>query len=86
MVNKCAKFANPMQASNFGGTSDQLSFEFFYEIFTEDASLLLLYQGAKMSKVTKIQIKGGPAKWRSKMAKHSISGEHPFKHFLSEYQ
>ena len=29
-----------MQASNFGGTFDQLSFEFFKEIFTEDASLL----------------------------------------------
>ena len=28
------------------------SFEFFYEIFTEDASLLLLYHGAKTSKVT----------------------------------
>ena len=26
------------------------SFEFFYEIFTEDASLLLLYHGAKKVK------------------------------------
>ena len=28
------------------------SFEFFYEMFTEDASLLLLYHGAKKSKMT----------------------------------
>ena len=39
-----------MQATNFGGTFDQLSFEFFYEIFTEDASLHVLYHGAKKSK------------------------------------
>ena len=32
---------------------------FFYEIFREDASLLLLYHGAKKSKMTKTQIKGG---------------------------
>ena len=36
-----------------------LSFEFFYEIFTEDASLPILYHGAKKSKMTKTQIKGG---------------------------
>ena len=29
------------------------SFEFFYEIFTEDASPLVLYHGAKKSKMTK---------------------------------
>ena len=29
------------------------SFEFFYEIFTEDASLLFLYHGEKKSKMTK---------------------------------
>ena len=29
------------------------SFEFLYEIFTEDASQLLLYHGAKKSKMTK---------------------------------
>ena len=40
------------------------SFEFFYEIFTEDASLLLLYEGAKRSKVTKNSNQGGPAKYR----------------------
>ena len=38
------------------------SFEFFfYDIFTEDASLLLLYHGAKESKMTKNSNQGGPA-------------------------
>ena len=42
------------------------SFEFFYEIFTEDASLLLLYHGAKKVKNDqKLKLKsrggGGPA-------------------------
>ena len=45
-----------MQASNFGGTFDQL---FFYEIFTEDASLPFLYHGAKKSKMTKNSNQGG---------------------------
>ena len=40
-------YRNLMQASDFGGTFDQLFFEFFYEMFTEDASLLFLYHGAK---------------------------------------
>ena len=35
------------------------SFEFFYEIFTEDASLPLLYHGAKKSKMTKNSNQGG---------------------------
>ena len=35
------------------------SFEFFNEIFTEDASLLLLYHGAKKSKMTKNSNQGG---------------------------
>ena len=35
------------------------SFEFFYEIFTEDASQLLLYHGAKKSKMTKNSNQGG---------------------------
>ena len=35
------------------------SFEFFYEIFTEDASLLFLYHGAKKSKMTKNANQGG---------------------------
>ena len=48
-----------MQASNFGGTFDQLFFGIFYEIFTEDASLLLLYHGAKKSKMTKNSNQGG---------------------------
>ena len=37
------------------------SFEYFYAIFTEDASLLLLYHGAKKSKMTKNSNQGGPA-------------------------
>ena len=37
------------------------SFEFFNEIFTEDASLLFLYHGAKKSKMTKNSNQGGPA-------------------------
>ena len=36
------------------------SFEFFYDIFTEDASLLFLYHGAKKSKMTKNSNQGGP--------------------------
>ena len=36
------------------------SFEFFYEIFTEDASLLLLYHGAKSKKWPKLKTSGGP--------------------------
>ena len=50
-----------MQASNFGGTFDQLFlWMFFYKFFTEDASLLL-YHGAKKSKMTKNSNQGGPA-------------------------
>ena len=37
------------------------SFEFFYEIFTQNASLLRLYHGAKKSKMTKNSHQGGPA-------------------------
>ena len=37
------------------------SFEFFYEIFTEDASQRLLYHGAKKSKMTKNSNQGDPA-------------------------
>ena len=35
------------------------SFEFFHETFTEDASLLFLYHGAKKSKMTKNSNQGG---------------------------
>ena len=49
-----------MQASNFGGTFDKLFLWIFYEIFAEDASLLLLYHGAKKSKMTKNSNQGGP--------------------------
>ena len=38
-----------------------LPFDFSYEIFTEDASLLFLYHGAKKSKMTKNSNQGGPA-------------------------
>ena len=58
-----------MQVSNFGGTFDQLSLEFFYEIFTKDASLLLLYHSATKSKMTKNSNQGGPAlrgAWRDR--------------------
>ena len=37
------------------------SFEFFYEIFTKDASLLFLHHGAKKSKMTNNSNQGGPA-------------------------
>ena len=48
-----------MQATNFGGTFDNFSFEFFYEIFTEDASQPFPYHGAKKSKMTKNSNQGG---------------------------
>ena len=61
-------YRNPMQASNFSGTFDQLFLRIFYKVFTEDASLSLLYHGAKKSKWPKTQIKGscagGLAPWR----------------------
>ena len=50
-----------MQASNFGSALTNFSFEFFYEIFTEDASQHLLYHGTKKSKMTKNSNQGGPA-------------------------
>ena len=42
-----ALYRNLKQASNFSATFDQLFLRIFYEIFTEDASLLFLYRGAK---------------------------------------
>ena len=55
-------YRNLMQASNFGGTFDQLFLRIFYKIFTEDASLPLLCHGAKKSKMTKNSNQGeGPA-------------------------
>ena len=50
-----------MQASNFGGTFDQLFLRIFYKIFLADASRSLLYYGAKKSKMTKNSNQGGPA-------------------------
>ena len=53
-------YRNLMQASNFGGTFDQLFLRiFFYKIFPEDASLCFLYHGAKKSKMTKNSNQGG---------------------------
>ena len=54
-------YRNLMQASNFGSAFDQPSFAFFYEIFTEDASLLLLYHGKKVKNDQKLKSRGGPA-------------------------
>ena len=50
-----------MQASNFGGTFDQLFLWIFLWNFTEDASQLFLYHGAKKSKMTRNSNQGGPA-------------------------
>ena len=47
------------------------SFEFFYEIFTEDPSLLFLYHGAKKSKMTKHSIKGSCLRARSRCRKQN---------------
>ena len=52
-------YRNPMQASNFGGTFDQLFLRIFYKFFTEDASLLFLNHGAKKSNMTKNSNQGG---------------------------
>ena len=43
-------YRNLMQASNFGGTFHQLSFELFFEIFTEDASPHFFYTMVQKSK------------------------------------
>ena len=40
-------YRNPIQANNSGGSFDQLSVEFFYALFTQDAPLLFLYHAAK---------------------------------------
>ena len=48
-----------MRVSNSVAHLTNFSFDFFYEIFTEDASLLLLHHGAKKVKNDqKTQIKG----------------------------
>ena len=53
-------------------------FEVLYKIFTEDASLPLLYHGAKKSKMTKNSNQGGPASTRNKNA----ACAHPSRKFL----
>ena len=45
-----------MQAGNFSGTFDQLFLGIFYAVFTEYASPLLLYHGAKKLKNDQSQI------------------------------
>ena len=47
------------------------SFEFFYNIFTEDASLPLLYHGAKKSKMTKNSNQGGGGPGSSERVKNA---------------
>ena len=55
-----ALYRNPKQVSNFGGAFDQLFLTFFYEIFTEDASLLFPHYRAKRVKNDqKLKIRGG---------------------------
>ena len=51
------------------------SFEFFYEIFTEDASQLLLYHGAKKSKMTKNPNQRGGGDLQQNRASDSSSCE-----------
>ena len=48
------------------------SLEFFYNIFTEDASLPLLYHGAKKSKMTKNSNQGGGPALRRDTAKKKL--------------
>ena len=52
-------YRNLKQASNFGGPFDQLFLWIFLWNLTEDSSLLLLYYGAKKSKMTKNSNQGG---------------------------
>ena len=54
-----------------------LSFEFFYEIFTEVASPLVLYDGAKKSKMTKNSNQGS---YLNKKVKFD-GVRCPFRHF-----
>ena len=49
------------------------SFEFFYEMFTEDVSLLLLYHGGKKSTMTKNSNQGGPALKQNPQVKKQIN-------------
>ena len=56
-------YRNPMRASNFRGTFDQLFLWFFYVVFTEDVSLLFLYHSAKKSKMTKNSNQGVGSCW-----------------------
>ena len=81
-------YRNLMQATSVAHLTN-FSFEFFYEIFTEDASQLL-YHGAKKSKMTKNSNQGGPAlrKWtlllKQKPARMSVKRTVMFKTNVSE--
>ena len=54
----------PKQASNSVAHFASFAFEFFYVLFTEYASRLLLYHGAKESKDHKLQSRGPALKQR----------------------
>ena len=58
------------------------SFEFFYKIFTEDASQPLLHHGAKTSKMTKNSNQGGGPALRGAWRDHCFP--EPFSWFLHE--
>ena len=47
-----------MQAPNSVAHLTNFSYEFFYKIFTEDASLPFVYHGVKNSKMTKSSNQG----------------------------
>ena len=56
------------------------SFEFFYEIFTEDASLLHRYHDAKRSKMTKNSNQGGGVRLLYTTLRHSHTHTHTHTH------
>ena len=73
-------YRNPIQARNgFGGTFDQLFLWIFYAFFTQDATLLFLYHGAKKSKMTKNSNQGERAtpdeKWQRLMLERKLRWE-----------
>ena len=59
------------------------SFEFFYKIFTEDASQPLLYHGAKKSKMTKNSNQGGSYYYHMLIFLHEVNFA---RHFHSSWQ
>ena len=85
MMNKCAKFhKNSLSGKKVKSIqSPERDFRsrrfFFYEIFSEDASPLLLYHGAKKSKITKNSNQGG----RDGRLKSNLGPYYSLKSFLS---